>query len=129
MADQNPSTTQLPEDVGMYVDLLRRDTSIDEVWLFSPPGPLSGNDGRTRDLLLFADTESLAALRSNRSLKRDDVNLAVVVDGERFEPVWGDAPSGRLHDIHWRVESAQRATYVPPGDKAGAERRTAVRVR
>lgn len=130
MAGQRPSTTQLPEDVGMYVDRLRRDTSIDGVWLFSPPGLFSGNDDRTRDLLLFADAESLAALRSDPSLQRDDVNLAVVTDGEHFEPVWDDAPSARLRDILWRVESPERATYVAPGDHhAGAERRTAVRVR
>ncbi len=97
---------QLPEDVGMWLDKLRRDfPAVDEVWIL---GQFEASAGQAVwQLLLFADRSTLEALRKS-SPSRDDVQLAVVTDGDRFETVWGDPNPGRLSDSERRLESATR---------------------
>lgn len=119
---------QLPEDIGMYVDALRKEFSaIGDVWLLNADS--SGSETRGRwDLLAFADRKVLDAIRSNPSLQRDDVKMLVAVDGDRFEAAWGAAESGRLSDLGWRVEDLHNASYSPSA--AGTDERvTAHRVR
>src|SRR5690606_7209099 len=63
---------QLPEELGMYVDGLRRTyPAIDEVWVL---GPRDDEERHRRwDLLAFADEDALAAIRANRSVHRADL--------------------------------------------------------
>lgn len=119
---------QLPEDVGMYVDALReRFPVIGDVWLLDADS--EGTETRSRwDLLVFADSEVLGALRSDASLQREDVKMLVAIDGRRFESAWGEAESGTLDDVNWRVEDLHNATYMPAGD-ARSGRAAAHRVR
>lgn len=126
MPNISTKPTQLPEELGMYIDELRqRHPSIDEVWLLRHRG--HGADGRTGewDLLAFGDGEALSALRRDESLHRGDVNLLVVTDGDRFEPAWGSVLSGSLSEMRWRLEDLHSATYAA-GESSTA---TAVRVR
>ena len=84
------------------------------------------------DLLAFADAVTLDRLREATDLHRSDIRLRVVVDGDRFEPAWGDATlAGSLADWRWRrvseceaffsgndfdaVRSAQRAVRLCEG--------------
>lgn len=117
---------QLPEDIGMYVDALRKKhPAIGEVWLLGPRVNAEESRGEQWDLLAFADDKVLAAVRGDPASRRDDVRLSVVVDGDRFEAAWGDGKSGRLSDMGWRVEDLHNASYA----SGAAARASAVRVR
>lgn len=111
----------------MYVDLLRAEhPAIEQVWLVGPRANDENSQGAVWDLVAFGDEEVLQALREQEKWHRDDVALAIVVDGNRFEPAWGNGRGGTLTDLRWRIEDPQSATYaVPDAD----ERVSAVRVR
>jgi len=64
------------------------------------------------DLLAFADSETLDRLREETDLHRSDICLRVVLDGNRFEPAWGDPSlAGSLCDWRWRHVSEREALY------------------
>ncbi|MFS8607860.1 MAG: hypothetical protein LOD94_07700 [Gammaproteobacteria bacterium] len=118
--------TQLPEELGMYVDALRqRHSAIDEVWVLASKESESAKRGGKWNLLAFADSSTLTALEADESVHRDDVNLIVVTDGDRFENAWGSRSRGRLSDIDWRREDMHTASYIA----AASKRECAVRVR
>lgn len=126
---------QLPEEIGMYVDELRRQCpSLEEVWALGPRVSTTDPDA-SWDLLAFGDVAALETVRRNRSLHRDDVTLVIVTDGDSFETAWGeDRRRGRLTALGWRLEDPQTASYRAPvtdngSDAAAAETLTAVRVR
>jgi hypothetical protein len=123
---------QLPEDIGMYVDMLRkRCPSIDEVWLVGPRANGSEQRNEDWDLLAFGDGPALRDLRSDDALHRDNVNLIIVTDGDRYERVWGDRSSGSLSTLEWQRRDPQSATYVGQDGpfRTHAGRAAAVRVR
>lgn len=123
---QNFSTkpTRLPEELGMYVDELRkRFSSISEVWLLKPK-PNAETSRCAWEFLAFASEEALLALRKDRTVHRDDVHFMVVTDGDRFESAWGSPSAGRLSDIAWQPLDIHSATYLD-----GSTERRAVRVR
>jgi hypothetical protein len=117
----------------MYVDALRKEySSIDEVWLMGPRVNAPETRGKEWDLLAFADTEVLEAIRDDRQWHREDLCLLVVVDGDRYQSAWGESCAGRLSEIDWRLLDAQAATYLGAADgtlDSRASRSTAVRVR
>nr|MBO2515505.1 hypothetical protein [Gammaproteobacteria bacterium] len=119
--------TQLPEELGMYVDALRqRHSAIDEVWVLASKESEGGSATRGKwNLLAFADSATLSALEADEAVHRDDVNLMVVTDGDRFESAWGKRSGGRLSDIDWRLEDMHSASYIT----GGSRRELAVRVR
>lgn len=131
----NVKPAQLPEELGMYVDDLRRRVpQIGEVWLLGPRVNDEHHRGSDWDLLAFADEAALRTIRSDPSLHRDDLHLSVVTDGDRFRPAWAPAGGdggegrlveGRLADLDWRVEDLHVAHYTQPSGR----RETAVRVR
>lgn len=120
-----PKTVQLPEELGMYVDELRKAyPTIGEVWLLDAQA--GGGDSRIeRKLLVFADRAALQWIRADRAVRRNDIALWIITDGDRFETPWGPPESGRLSSIRWRVEDLHSATCIGPD---GLEA-TAVRVR
>lgn len=72
------------------------------------PDPLDHGDA----LLAFADPATLERLRRADALHRADVQLFVVVDGERFESAWGTQRlSGSLARWAWRQSSEFEAYY------------------
>jgi hypothetical protein len=135
--DLRPRSSLLPEDIGLRIDEMRKACpGIEQVWLLRHrPEPPEW------DLLAFGDSRSLDTLRGEGFGRRPDMQLLVVVDGDRFEPAWGKHPSGNLRDIDWRIEDADTATFAPrdaadaatfaPSADASpaAPRMTAVRVR
>jgi hypothetical protein len=125
---------QLPEELGMYVDALRKQYStIAEVWLLDPQTKAGEAPRKRWELLMFADAEVLDALRSDPTWYRDHVRLRIVVDGESFETPFGEPRSGRLSEMKWRLEDLQKASYVdtaPDTERAAQEsQRSALRVR
>ena len=64
------------------------------------------------DLLAFGDRAALDRLRGASDLRRADVLLRVVVDGNRFEAAWGGAGAGgSLLQREWREASERDAYY------------------
>jgi len=65
-----------------------------------------------RELLVFADGHTLQKLRQNDHLHRADLQLLVVVDGDRFESAWGpQRVSGSLARWAWREIARDVAYY------------------
>ena len=63
-------------------------------------------------LLVFADGRTLERLRKCDELHRADVDVLVVVDGDRFENVWGPCKlSGSLARWAWQQVSPDEAYY------------------
>lgn len=109
----------------MFVDALRqRYEAIDQVWLL---GHRMSDDehGGEWTLLAFADASTLRELRRDPSVHRDDLNLFVVTDGNRFEQAWGEPVAGELEALGWQLEDPHSATFRT--NASGTE--TAVRVR
>lgn len=117
----------------MYLDALRaRYAAVDEVWLIGTRANESpAEPGAGWDLLAFGDQSALRAVRAEPEWHRADVNLFLVIDGDRFEKAWGAREHGSLSDLQWRLEEPQRATYVAPERSSDArpERARAIRVR
>lgn len=114
---------QLPEELGMYVDALRkRHPSLDEVWVIDHDETRGGH----WSLLAFGDDDALRRIRADESAHRDDLDFMIVIDGDRFESAWGARRAGRLCEIGWALEDPQSATYRPAG---AADPKKAVRVR
>jgi len=113
MAGGQFPSAQLPEDIGMYVDQLRRDyPAIDQIWLL---GQHTAPTGDTFfELLLFGDRASLATLRADTTWQRADIKLVVVTDDDRFESVWGDPEAGSLSESGWRLEDPTSARFHAP---------------
>jgi len=81
------------------------------------------------DLLAFADAETLDRLREATDLHRSDIRLRVVVDGDRFEPAWGDpALAGSLSEWRWRRVSELEAFYSSERLETVLPRQRAVRL-
>jgi hypothetical protein len=117
---------QLPEELGMYVDSLRkRYPSIEEVWLLGPRANAVESRGSEWDLLAFGDAATLAAIRADASVHRDDLNFMIVTDGDSFERAWGPPERRRLSAIEWRLEDLHSASYRA----SNASRAFALRVR
>jgi hypothetical protein len=83
------------------------------------------------ELLVFADRPTLQSLRKSARLQRADVDLLVVVDGDRFENAWGERRlSGSLARWAWRQVSPELAYYdESKWAERGGEDGTVVRVR
>jgi hypothetical protein len=127
------AAAQVPEDIGMYLDKLRRDhPAVDQIWLLGrQPQPVTGSV--VWELLLFADNVSLTAIRADATLPRMDVKLVVVTDGDAFESVWGDPAPGRLTRSGWYLETSSSARFDAPlahgSTGAGTDSANASRVR
>ncbi len=118
----------LPEELGMYVDALRKQHgAIQQVWVLAAPE--TGCDREPWELLVFADGGVLEAIRADRRAHRDDVDLRIVVDGDRIESAWGEPRPGSLARLNWRLDGPQSATYDDRAASSEAGRSSAVRVR
>jgi hypothetical protein len=105
---------QLSEEVGMYLDRVRSAfPAIDQVWLTGPRVNEPGKRHSNWDLIMFADGKTLEALRRDPNWHRPDLNLLVVTDGEHFDSAWGEARTGSLEALGWRIEDAHTARYEP----------------
>lgn len=63
-------------------------------------------------LLLVADERTLERLRKSGDLRRADIDVLVVTDGDRFENVWGPRKlSGSLARWAWQQGSPDEAYY------------------
>ena len=102
---------QSAEDLSAFVSrVLFHGLGIRAVWSVGH----ANDDGAPErcELLVFADRPTLASLRKTPGMHRGDVDLLVVVDGDRFENAWGErCISGSLARWAWRQVSREVAYY------------------
>ena len=93
--------------------LLMRSLEIRAVWsIGDADGAAKATDVAAYELLVFADRPTLEVLRKSDHLHRPDVELLVVIDGDRFENAWGQRRlSGSLARWAWRQISPTLAYY------------------
>ena len=91
-------------------DVLQRCIDMRAVWSIGHSE--EDREPSCRELLAFADRATLELLRKSDSLHRPDVELLVVLDGDRFENAWGrQRLSGSLARWAWRPVSPELAYY------------------
>jgi hypothetical protein len=84
---------------------------IRTVWSVGHDGS-QGAPQPSRDLLVFADRVTLHTLRKTDSLKRTDLQIFVVFDGEHFESAFGPyGVYGSLARWAWQRETHDIAYY------------------
>jgi len=100
-------------DLSAFVSrVLLHCLDIRAVWCMRQDAPAAAQAALEHELLAFADPLTLQRLRQCDDLHRNDVDLLVVVDGDRFENAWGPRKlSGSLARWAWRQVSAELAYY------------------
>ena len=108
-----------------YIEnLLATCPEITEIWLIGSRANDKARAGSDWDLLVFGGPRTLAALRENLSLRRPDIDLLIVHNGDDFAAPWesesGKVKSGSLTTWKWERDkgSHMRAHYMgtKPGD-------------
>lgn len=90
----------LPADLHRYIDeLLELAPSAREVWLIGSRANGGATEESDWDFLVFADQSALVALRQKPRLQRDNIDVLVVVDGDRFESPWPRIDMPESHKI------------------------------
>ena len=117
------------ELAGFLSRVVERCPGIQAVWSLGNADDAA--QASAQELLVFADPATLERLRAAEDLHRADVQLLVVIDGDRFENAWGPCRlSGSLTRWAWRQVSPAAAYY---DESKWAERHgetgTVVRVR
>ena len=101
-----------PELSAFVSEVLTRCLDIREVWCIRQGEHAAAPVSSEHELLAFADATTLQRLRQCDDLHRRDVDLLVVVDGDRFENAWGPRKlSGSLARWAWRQVSDEVAYY------------------
>jgi hypothetical protein len=106
-SDMQPETQELSSYLS---DVLHRCLDMRAVWSIGHNE--EDRDPSSRALLAFADRPTLEILRKSDSLHRPEVELLVVLDGDRFENAWGrQRLSGSLARWAWRPVTPDLAYY------------------
>lgn len=103
-----------PAELSAFLSrLLVGRIDIRAVWsVGDAEGGAAASSARGYELLVFADRPTLDSLRRSDHLHRTDVELLVVIDGDRFENAWGQRRlSGSLARWAWRRVSPELAYY------------------
>jgi hypothetical protein len=104
--------------VREYIDLLNvRYHSVSSIWLIGSRASCTERPESDWDLLVFADHDSLAAMRGDAGLRASGIDLLVVTDGDRFEQPWiaegyTVAKFGYLSNWRWTETSRTEAEYL-----------------
>jgi hypothetical protein len=110
----------MPPEISSFISrLLERCLNIRSVWCMAQDAHRVAQDAMEPatvaprwELLVFADQATLERLRKATDVHRTDVDLLVVVDGDRFENAWGQGRlSGSLVRWSWRPVRPAEAYY------------------
>lgn len=91
---------QRPEPASPLWRLIASCLGIASLWILEQ-GPV----------LAFADAATLRFMRRSAHLHSDDLEVLVVLDGERFESAWGPRRLGSLAQWEWQYTSPTQACY------------------
>ncbi len=101
-----------------YIEnLLAACPEITEVWLIGSRANDKARVDSDWDLLVFGSTRTLATLRKNQPLRRPDIDLLIVYNGNDFRAPWktesGKVHSGNLTGWEWEWDKGShvRAHY------------------
>ena len=101
-----------------YIErLLAACPEITEIWLIGSRANDKEHAGSDWDLLVFGRPRTLATLQENLSLRRPDIDLLIVYNGNDFRAPWkteaGKDKSGSLIRWKWKQDkgSPARAHY------------------
>jgi hypothetical protein len=101
-----------PEISGFISRILERCLNIRSVWWMAQDNHEAAPVAPRWDLLAFADPTTLERLRKATDLHRADVDILIVMDGDRFENAWGQRRlSGSLVRWSWRQVRPAEAYY------------------
>lgn len=110
------------EMITEYVEvLLSRTSGIKSVWLFGSRANGTEHEKSDWDLMLFGSEESLEGLQKEPGLKREDIDVLVVIDGVNFIEPWpaskenyksGDLPSWQWSQINHSEASYKATKYL-----------------
>jgi hypothetical protein len=119
----NDSKAQITEEIGLYLDEMRAAyPAIEEVWLIGPRATEPGRRDAAWELLLFADADTIDALRRDRTQRRDDVVLLVVTEDEVIESLSREPRARSLEALGWRREDPNAASYAHSSGRQAAVR-------
>lgn len=114
-ADGRGPRASVPGISSLVDQLAGRCPGMRSIWLIgsrADGGVLEARGPFDWDLVAFADTSTLRALRKATDLHRADALLRVVTDGDRFQVAWGPLHlSGSLFEWDWREASERQAYY------------------
>jgi hypothetical protein len=122
----------LPDDIATYLRAVASaHPDIRAIWLVGSRVNPKNRPPQDWDFLAFGSAEVLAALKADNVLRRVDVDLLIVTDGDSFESPWprSDLPgvfkSGNLKNYEedglvvisweWKEVSATEAKYTGEG--------------
>ncbi len=106
-----------PEIASYVRKLVNEFALIESLWLFGSRANKRARHDSDWDFLAFANPNVIFSLRSNPALRRDDVDLFVVIDGNRFESPWRRFTGkpgylgGTLLELCWNILDTSNATY------------------
>ena len=125
-------SARMPKEIAEFISrLLQCCLDLRHVWLIAQDGAAAAAGSLPRwELLAFANDETLKRLRRTDALHRDDIDVLVVTDGDRFENAWGERQlSGSLARWGWRQAATAEAYYDEAKWAGDGGDRTVVRVR
>lgn len=102
-----------PPEISAFAALLfARCLDIRSVWSIECLDRDRSPDSPCYELLVFADERTLERLRKCDELRRADLEVLIVTDGDRFENVWGPRKlSGSLGRWAWQQVSPDEAYF------------------
>lgn len=99
-------------DIQTYIhELVDRYPAITAAWLIGSRANGTAKPTSDWDVLLFADTSTFQAIRDDKYLHKECVDLLVVKESGDFEKPWGREKHGRLSSWHWHQISPTEASY------------------
>ena len=113
----------LPNDLDNYINSLTSTyPQIREIWLFGSRSNPPYKKKSDWDFLVFADSEVLERLRHRLDIKKNDIDLLIVYDGNHFKSPWPcsdkTTKAGTLfpssiscRNFNWNLRSKTEATY------------------
>jgi hypothetical protein len=102
----------MPKEIaGFIARVLQCCLEVRQVWLVAQDSA-SAIAAPRWELLAFGSGETLKRLRTADNLHRSDIDVMVVIDGDRFENAWGPRQiSGSLARWGWRQAAGSEAYY------------------
>jgi len=104
----------LARDIRDYLErLVEKHACVSAIWLIGSRANGCSHAQSDWDFLVFGDDSTLQSMRCDPSLKRDNIDLLVVYDGNSFEEPWGENPKGgNLTKWQWSEVSENEAKYM-----------------
>lgn len=103
----------VPDCVKIHVNaLFHVDANISEVWLVGSQANGAAGTDSDYDLLIFGNQATIGLLALRSDLRREDIDLLVLVNSDEFKTPWEPNKSGTLTKWQWQKSGEESATYT-----------------